>query len=82
MSSPFPRWSPWMRIFMNQLWFRPFMFLPRSRGSKLKLRTIFDGKVSGLSAASGNTERVLLPRPVDVVEDVLNMQAFRCRPRL
>eukprot|EP00971_Amphidinium_carterae_P349547 6491072-Amphidinium_carterae.1 len=47
--------------------------LEQTRAGVTKHRLIFDAKASGLSAASENLERVLLPRTSDVIDDVLDL---------
>eukprot|EP00971_Amphidinium_carterae_P349784 6491222-Amphidinium_carterae.1 len=47
--------------------------LVKQIGLQCKLRTIFDAKASGLSAATANPEKVMLPRIVDVVTDAMHM---------
>ena len=45
--------------------------ISRERGGKVKHRPVFDARASGISSASSNIERVLLPRALDVVQDAL-----------
>ena len=47
--------------------------LSKFRYGKVKHRIIFDAKESGLSSATSNPERVLLPRVADILVDTMEL---------
>eukprot|EP00972_Heterocapsa_arctica_P042887 6322787-Heterocapsa_arctica.AAC.1 len=50
--------------------------IEKIRAGKSKKRIVLDSKQSGVSAASSKKERVVLPRILDAVFDMLDLQAL------